>query len=72
MAALGPEVIHSVTNPITRLTGALHVYGGNFFETPRSEWDPESLLEGSYDVEKNLGLFEESNRRLATDYAASA
>jgi predicted metal-dependent enzyme (double-stranded beta helix superfamily) len=60
---LGAEVIHSVTNPVRRLTGALHVYGGDFFATPRSEWDPETLLEGVYDVEKNLRLFEESNRR---------
>ncbi len=62
--ALGPTVIHSVTNPVNRLTGALHVYGGDFFRTPRSEWDPESLLEGPYDVEKNMRLFDESNRRL--------
>ena len=61
---LGKDAIHSVTNPITRLTGAIHVYGGNFFETPRSEWDPESLLEGTYDVEKNMRLFEESNQRM--------
>src|SRR5258706_10770029 len=32
---LGPEIIHSVTNPIPRLTGAIHVYGGDFFN--RSE-----------------------------------
>jgi predicted metal-dependent enzyme (double-stranded beta helix superfamily) len=62
--ALGPAVIHSVTNPVNRLTGALHVYGGDFFKTPRSEWDPESHSEGPYDVEKNMRLFEESNRRL--------
>ena len=61
---LGPDVIHSVTNPVQRLTGALHVYGGDFFSEPRSEWDPESLLEGVYDVDKNMRLFEESNRRL--------
>jgi hypothetical protein len=40
------------------------VYGGDFFKTPRSEWDPESHSEGPYDVEKNMRLFEESNRRL--------
>lgn len=59
---LGPEIIHSVINPIKRLTGALHVYGGDFFAVPRSEWDPEHLVEGPYDVEKTLTLFEESNR----------
>ena len=60
-APLGPDIIHSVTNPIRRLTGAIHVYGGDFFETPRSEWDPESLLEAPYDVSKTIRLFEEAN-----------
>jgi predicted metal-dependent enzyme (double-stranded beta helix superfamily) len=59
---LGRDIIHSVINPIKRLTGALHVYGGDFFAVPRSEWDPERLVEQPYDVEKTLALFEESNR----------
>ncbi len=63
---LGPDIIHSVTNPLSRLTGAIHVYGGDFFETPRSEWDPETLLEESYEVEKTLRLFEKSNALLET------
>ncbi len=62
---LGPHAIHSVTNPVRRLTGALHVYGGDFFGTPRSEWDPENLLERPYDVDKVMALFEEGNARLA-------
>ena len=64
VAPLGRDIIHSVTNPIPRMSGAIHIYGGDFFETPRSEWDPETLVEGSYDVEKNMRLFEESNIRL--------
>jgi predicted metal-dependent enzyme (double-stranded beta helix superfamily) len=60
---LGPDIIHSVINPIARLTGALHVYGGDFFGVARSEWDPEHLVERPYDVDKTLALFEESNRR---------
>ena len=62
---LGKNVIHSVTNPLARLTGALHVYGGDFFGVERSEWDPETLTEGRYDVEKNMRLIAESNARLA-------
>ena len=58
---LGRDIVHSVTNPLPRLTGAIHVYGGDFFATPRSEWDPETLLEGCYDVAKNMRLFEEAN-----------
>jgi len=60
---LGRDIIHSVTNPIPRLTGALHVYGGDFFATERSEWDPETLLEQRYDVERALRLFDEANSR---------
>jgi len=41
------------------------VYGGDFFGVPRSEWDPEQLVELPYDVQKNLQLFEESNRLYA-------
>ena len=60
---LGRDIIHSVTNPIPRLTGALHVYGGDFFGTARSEWEPETLTERAYDVEKNMRLFDEANAR---------
>jgi predicted metal-dependent enzyme (double-stranded beta helix superfamily) len=63
--ALGKDLIHSVTNPIPRLTGAIHVYGGDFFAAERSEWDPETLREGRYDVAKAIRLFEESNAALA-------
>jgi len=63
---LGREIIHSVTNPIPRLTGAIHVYGGDFFAVERSEWDPETLLEQRYDVAKNMRLFEDANAALAT------
>jgi hypothetical protein len=51
-----------VTNPLSRLSGAIHVYGGDFFAVARSEWDPETLLEREYDVEKNMRLFEAANR----------
>ncbi|HEX6176268.1 MAG TPA: hypothetical protein VF089_19845 [Candidatus Binatia bacterium] len=59
---LGHDVIHSVLNPVSRLTGAVHVYGGDFFALPRSEWDPERLIEQPFDLQKALALFEESNR----------
>jgi len=62
---MGPEIIHSVTNPIVRLTGAIHVYGGDFLTQDRSEWDPETLHERPYDVARARALFEDSNRVLA-------
>ena len=48
---MGPDIIHSVTNPIPRLTAALHVYGGDFFEAERSEWEPEGLKEQRLDID---------------------
>jgi len=60
---LGQDIIHSVTNPIPRLTGAIHVYGGDFFGAERSEWDPETLAEGRYDAQKTMRHFEQANSR---------
>ncbi len=61
---LGHNIIHSVTNPIPRLTGAIHVYGGDFFNPAhRSEWDPETLAEGPFDPERAVRRFEEANDR---------
>jgi len=61
---LGESIIHSVENPLGTITAALHVYGGDFFDTPRSEWDPESLEEHPYDMEHTRRVFEEANERL--------
>jgi predicted metal-dependent enzyme (double-stranded beta helix superfamily) len=61
---LGHNIIHSVTNPIPRLTGAIHVYGGDFFGAERSEWDAETLMEGRYDAERTMRRFEEANATL--------
>ena len=69
---LGAEIIHSVTNPIARLTGAIHIYGGDFFAVERSEWDPETLAEARYDSAKTLRYFEEANRSLATTPVTAA
>jgi len=58
---LGDNVIHSVTNPLPRLTGAIHVYGGDFFAAERSEWNTESLQEERFDAERAVRWFEEAN-----------
>ena len=59
---LGRDIIHTVTNPLSRLTGAIHVYGGDFYAVTRSEWDPETLAERPFDMERNRALFEAANR----------
>jgi len=60
---LGTDVIHSVINPIDRLTGAIHIYGGDFFGAERSEWDSLTLLEHRSDGERTRRVFEEANAR---------
>src|SRR5437763_3091891 len=62
---LGRDIIHSVTNPIARLSGAIHVYRGDFMAIARSEWDPESLTERPYDSDKNFRMFAEADARFA-------
>jgi predicted metal-dependent enzyme (double-stranded beta helix superfamily) len=65
VAPLGSDIIHSVTNPIGKMTRAIHVYGGDFFAPirPRSEWDPETLVERPWDMEDTLRLFADAEAR---------
>jgi predicted metal-dependent enzyme (double-stranded beta helix superfamily) len=64
---LGDEAIHAVTNPRSTFTGAIHVYGGDFFTTPRSEWDPETLEERPWDVEHARQVFAAANEAVRGD-----
>ena len=66
---LGEKVIHAVTNPLSQFTGAIHVYGGDFFAAPRSEFDPDTFEERPYDAEKAKRLFREANDRLHAQQA---
>ena len=63
---LGPDAIHAVVNPLDSITSAIHVYLGDFFAMARSEWHPETLVEGPYDMANTMREFEEGNRRLNT------
>lgn len=63
VAALGKDIVHSVTNPIEKLTSAIHVYGGDFFAPGRSEWDPETLEERAFDIDNARRIFSEANER---------
>lgn len=65
VASLGEDIIHSVTNPIGKMTDAIHVYGGDFFDPtrPRSEWDHETLLERPWDIEDTRRRFQEAEER---------
>lgn len=62
VVALGDDTIHAVTNPTDRLTGAIHVYGGDFVNEPRSQWDPADSEERPYNMQATLEQFAEANR----------
>jgi predicted metal-dependent enzyme (double-stranded beta helix superfamily) len=69
--ALPTDVIHSVANPIGKLTGAIHIYGGDFFAPGRTEWDPESLTPRPWSIQGAVHQFEESNERFYGKRAAT-
>jgi predicted metal-dependent enzyme (double-stranded beta helix superfamily) len=60
---LGDDVIHAVSNTQSSFTGAIHVYGGNFFTRPRSEWDPETGEERAFDIDSARKVFADANER---------
>ena len=65
----GDDTIHSVHNPLSTLTGAIHIYGGDLTtQLGRSEWDEETLTEAPIDFDRTRRLFEEANAR----YTASS
>ena len=67
MFPLGKDGIHSVVNPAARLTGAIHIYGGDFFDTTRSQWNPETLEEEPSDGARIREMFRRENERLGID-----
>jgi predicted metal-dependent enzyme (double-stranded beta helix superfamily) len=58
---LGDDTIHAVTNPSDRLTGAIHIYGGDFVNQPR-KWGPdEPFTERPYDIAETHDQFAAAN-----------
>ena len=47
---LGPDIVHSVVNPLQKISAAIHVYDGPFLTVERSMWDAETLREQPYDI----------------------
>jgi predicted metal-dependent enzyme (double-stranded beta helix superfamily) len=58
---LGDDTVHSVHNPKDHLTGAIHVYGGDFVTQPRSQWGPGPREERPYDIEAARAQFAAAN-----------
>ena len=60
---LGDDAIHSVHNPLDRVTAAIHVYGGDFVRKPRSQWGPGERVEQPYDFDFVLQEFAAARAR---------
>lgn len=60
---LGDDTIHGVHNPRATLTGAIHVYGGDFVNQPRSQWGPGPQEERPYEIADTQRQFAEANAR---------
>jgi predicted metal-dependent enzyme (double-stranded beta helix superfamily) len=59
---LGREVIHSVKNVTKKFTGGIHIYGGDFINIKRSQWDNSSAKESAYDMQQTRQIFADANR----------
>ena len=64
VGTLPNNAIHSVTNPLLRFTGGIHIYGGDFFNTDRSQWDPETLDEEPSNGDVIREIFRKANERM--------
>ena len=58
---LGDDTIHASPIRSDRLTGAIHVYGGDFVNQPRSQWGPGKVEERPYDIDEALRQFTDAN-----------
>jgi predicted metal-dependent enzyme (double-stranded beta helix superfamily) len=69
---LGPDVVHAVMNPLLQYTGAIHVYGGDFFAIDRSEWNSPEAAEQRYSVDRAIQTFADANERAKELLAVTA
>jgi predicted metal-dependent enzyme (double-stranded beta helix superfamily) len=62
---LGKDIIHSVTNPLGKLTAAIHIYGGDFVTQQREQWEEETFRKRPFDQADARRRFDEANHRMA-------
>jgi len=62
--SLDREAIHSVNNPLDRITAGLHLFGGDLPMQPRSMWDGETLAEAPIDNARDYRAIDAYNASL--------
>lgn len=61
--ALGADTVHAVANPSREWTGAIHVYGGDYFRDGRRMWaDPDGVA-APFDVSVVTATLDEAAAR---------
>ena len=55
--AMDRDDIHTAFNPSQSLTGAIHIYEGDFLTTPKREWDPVTHKERPRIMAETFGKF---------------
>lgn len=57
---LEPDVIHAIENPLSRISSAIHVYGGDLVErSSRSMWNPHSHDRENYEITQLMAYVKE-------------
>lgn len=62
--SLTRNVIHSVNNPLDRITAGLHLYGGDLLMQARAMWDSETLAEVPVSHARDYRAMDAYNTRL--------
>jgi len=67
---LGSAAIHSVSNPTRQWTAALHIYGGDFFNEPRTQWNPTTGRSEPYDADATRAVLAAADEAAKADRSA--
>ena len=57
VSLMGADAIHAIENPLTANNAALHVFAGNPFTAPCSQWDPETLEQAEFDIPYVMSVY---------------
>lgn len=63
VAMLGSDVVHAVANPTREWTGSIHIYGGDYFSTLRTQWIGEPLTAVPFDVDRLKAVLSDAGDR---------
>jgi predicted metal-dependent enzyme (double-stranded beta helix superfamily) len=57
VSLMGADAIHAIENPLRTNNAALHVFAGNPFTAPCSQWDPNTLEQAPFDIPYVMSVY---------------